>query len=295
MEWLRTHPFVASFIGVVIIILIGAIIVSNRSSVEPGTSSLRAWGGVGANLLNPTTQNPNKVAQGEETLYTTVQSGPPFQYTPPAAIPQTYVSGGEEFDFESFLQLLSQSPKEGPTISDEPGETYAFIPTGFISTTTSQLQQQQRTTLQVALYNYANEAASNIQTYEEIYRSAPQILKNQFEDRNNPAKNDALRNVARGLSGVGNALLAMEEIPAQLKSAHERLGKSYQEMGANLSKIPDATTDQTLVDAMLTYNTSVEAYVKNYVALATLFAAHGVRFSADDPGSAFLFTNANTL
>src|SRR3989338_8755071 len=293
MSWLRSHPYTASIIGAALLILLGGLIVGKRASVQPQDSSLRAWGGVGANLLNPASENaPGAPYQSGENLYTEVRGGPPFYYAPATAQIPRAEAGADDFDFDAFLGMLSSGggSASGGGLAEGGAsfDAYSFIPTGLLSTSTP--PGRERTPVQQALYNYANEAASNIQTYEEIYRGAPQILKNQFEDRHDPAKNAALLGVANGLAGVGNALLSMEEIPSQAQTAHERLGKSYQGMGGKPSLIPDARGDQELIDAMLAYNATVETYVKNYVALATLLSTYGVAFSADDPGSVFTFT-----
>ncbi len=294
MAWIRSHPYLSALAGAVVLIIVGALIVGKKSSVESETSTLRAWGGVGANLLNPTSRAPDQTMRNQENLYTEVRSGPPFYYAPTnAQIPQTLSGDAEDFNFDELMILLSHQSqntlsKDGPLLDD----AYSFIPTGLLSTSTFQTR---RTPMQLALYNYGNEAAENIQSYEDIYRSAPQIMKNQFEDRENPDKNAALLGLANGLAGVGNALFAMGEVPSQVLSAHEKLGGSYREMAEKLSRIPRAMSDQALLDAILAYNTAAETYTKNYVALTTLFSAYGVTFKKEDPGSVFTFTNAAAL
>ena len=281
----------AAVIGAAILIIVGALIVGKRAAVEPGTSSLRAWGGVGANLLDTSSRTLGQIPSDQGDLYTEVRSGPPFYYAPSAQISQTQSGGAEDLDLDELLATLSHAPQNNPASNGSSAvDAYAFIPAGFLSTSTAQTW---RTPTQLALYNYGNEAASNMQSYEDLYRNAPQLMKNQFEDRQNPDKNAALLGLANSLAGVGNALLAMEDVPSQVLSAHEKLGASYRDMGEKLSRIPAAKYDQALVDAMLAYNASAETYTKNYIALATLFSAYGVTFKSDDPGSVFTFTNAS--
>mgnify|MGYP001564547695 CR=1 FL=1 len=297
MQWLRSHIYVAALVGTVILIVGGALIVGRKSAVEPSaSSSLRAWGGVGANLSDPTTRSSDQAIAPENSLYTEVRGGPPFYYAPSTAqIPQTQAEGATDFDLQELLATLTHSPKNPPTKAESlTMDAYLFIPSGLLSMSPD-VDQSERTEAQQKLYDYGNDVAGNIQSYEDLYRNAPQIMKNQFEDRQDSEKSAALLNLAGGLAGVGSALLAKEEVPSQILIAHEKLARSYKEMGEKLSRIPAAKSDQALLDAILAYNVAAETYTKNYVAFATLFSAYGVKFKSGDPGSIFTFTNAITL
>ena len=291
MSWIRAHPYIAAIGGAVLLILVGIIVVTQRSDVASGDPAPRTWGGVGTNLFNPSSSGENQnFAQGPESLYTQAQGGPPFYYTPTAQEFQFTQVEDPNFDFSTFLETLASSGKSTPV-----GETggslledlYSFIPQGLISTSTREVY---RTPLQDALYNYGNDAGRTIQLFESDAQIAPRILKDQFEDRYNPDKNNALLSVAGHLTEVGVELSLMQ-VPPEVRSAHQKVAESYREMGKMLARIPEAKTDQAVLDAMLAHNAVVETYVKNYVALATLLSAHGVVFSTDDPGSVFTFTN----
>jgi hypothetical protein len=165
---------------------------------------------------------------------------------------------------------------------------YSFIPGGLISTSAP---QGNYSPLQQALYEYGNGAGSAIRSFEQTLASAPQIMKDQFEDRGDPAKSAALSGLADGLSGVGEKLAQMEDVPAQIATAHEKLAASYQEMGQKLALVAQTHGDEDFLDAVIAYNATVETYVRNYVELATLFSAYGVVFSSEDQGGVFVFTN----
>ena len=290
MQWLRSHLYVVASLGAILLLLLGVFFVLKRSSVAPnGISNLRAWGGVGTKFSNLPVEGPNQPGPRED-LYTEVRSGPPFYYaTSSSPITQAQATGADQMDFEEILSMLSH-PQQNVSVKSDEGSlnVYSFIPTGLLSVSSGETE---RTPTQQALYSYANDAASNIQAYEDASRNAPQILKDQFEDRTNPAKNAALVRLATALGGVGDALLVMEEVPTQIQSAHEKLAESYQEMGKNLARIPSAKDDKGLVELMLAYNATVETFTKNYVSLATTLSAFGVVFKQDDPGSIFTFNN----
>lgn len=289
MQWLRAHPYVASALLAFIVLVVGALTVLNRSDVRPQTTGLRAWGGVGSDLFDPTSAARGGAAAQPDNLYSQVQSGPPFYYAP-AAEQLPLVQASDDFDFEAFIAILAGSGKNSVGIvADSSFDAYSFIPQGLISTTSV---EKRRTPTQQAIFDYGNEAGSYIQSYEERYRSAPQILKDQFEDREDPEKNAALLSLAGALEDVGFQLEALEA-PPEIRAAHEKVVASYKELGVKLSAVPKSKTEQAVLDAILAYNTATEAYVRNYVALATLISAYGVTFSPEDAGSVFTFSNVS--
>lgn len=294
MEWLRAHPYLDAFIGAGILILLGAFIVAGRSSV-PGETAPLAWGRIGGHLLSPFS---NVSGQGEDArsgnLYTQVQSGPPFTYTPAS---QTQIpvnaSGDADFDFDAFIAMLSSSgsgplPAGGQTNVDTSLDIYSFIPGGLISTSTP---EKMRTPVQEELYQHGNLIGAEIQSFEDGHRNMPQVLKDQFEDPQDPGKIAALEELGNALAEVGYEIGAIENVPEGVRAANTALAKSYREMGAKLVLVPKARTDEERIAAMLAYNATVEAYTKDYVALATLFSAYGVTFASDEAGSVFTFSS----
>jgi len=290
MHWLFSHPYTIALVFAGILLLVGGVVVVNRAPVQPEGEEMR-WGGVGTNLQNPLQSAAGlRQENARQDLYAEVLKGPPFFYGgAPAQIP-TVQPGGDDFDFEGFLASLTRRSSESNAGDSSTPDAYSFIPRGLLSIAS---HEKERTETQQKLYDYGNEVGSYIETYESTNHNAPQILKDQFEDRQDGVKNDALRGLASGLSRVGASLGGMEEVPGEVDSAHARLAASYVDMGEKLAGIPDATSDQALLDAMLTYNASVEAFSKNFVALAILFSAHGVSFTPEDPGSVFTFTQAS--
>lgn len=289
MQWLRAHLYLASLLGALLVIVFGILVIANRSGVDPERAELRAWGGVGSNLFDPTGVRTALQPQSEpDNLYSEVKSGPPFYYAPSSELPIVRTQGEDDFDFDAFIALLSApTGSSGEGSAGETGlDIYSFIPQGLISTSTP---QKKMTALQRALYDYGNEAGSHIQSHEEENRYAPQVLKDQFEDREDPAKNAALSALAGSLEDLGERLAAMSP-PSEVRAAHQKVAASYRALGAKLALVPDARTDAAVLDAILAYNAEAETYVQNYVALATLLSAHGVTFSPDDPGSVFTFS-----
>jgi len=292
MQWLRSHPYIASLVGAAVLILLGAFIVWQSATVQPEDSQTITWKGVGARLWDQTPLTPSDQGENRENIYSEVRSGPPFYYSPASAQPPSANAEASGSDLEALLtNLVRPASQSGTTQTGGTSlDPYSFIPGGLISISSP---AKERTPAQKELYDYGNEAGSHIQSFENTHRNAPQTLKDQFEDREDQAKNAGLRALADGLVGVGRALEKMEDVPAGVAAAHAKVATSYQEIGDKLSRVPDAQREQEIIDAMLAYNTAVEVYVKNYIALATLFSAYGVSFRPEDPGSVFTFTQGS--
>jgi len=297
MQWLRSHPYIDALLAAILLILLGLLIVGQRTSVRDENTAPLAWGGVGAHLLDPLAAVPGQGADTrQQDLYTQVQSGPPFVYNAaPPAQTAADASGGTDFDFEAFITMIS-SPRGGAaadgaqTGTDTLPDAYSFIPSGMISTSTP---EKARTAAQEDLYDYGNLAGSEITSFEDSHRNMPQTLKDQFEDPRNPGKIAAVEELGNALAGVGRALEAIGDVPAAVLSANSSVAASYREMGKLLVQVPKAQADDARVTAMLAYNAAVEKYIKNYVALATLFSAYGVTFASNESGSVFTFTQGS--
>lgn len=294
MSWLRMHPYAAVSAGVGLLLIIGALVVESRTAVRPG--SLSVWGGSGAPLLNPTSYTPNAVLTEMQT--TGGNPGVSPIYIPPPQstdVDSETPNSDDSFNFDDFLGSLTQpSGGKGTTTSGSADIelAYSLIPRGLIATSTP---SPTRTETQQKLFNYGNDVASYIQTYEDSNRNAPAALKDQAEDRQNPQKIQAVKLVAAGLRTVGESLLGMEELPSSVAGLHKALAESYIDVGKKLAKIPDAPGDETFIEAITAYNAAADALASNYVALATLFSVSGVTFSSQDPGSIFMFSGGGGL
>lgn len=287
MDEIRLHPYIVTAAVVAIVVGVGTLIVAERASKPVGGSS--GWNGDNALPLNPIVSN-NAAAQ------TLRDFTPQLGTTSAPFIPLG--AGGESgnytdgFDMAAFIRSLSQ-PLQSTSVetNTDVSASYSFIPQGLISTSTG----ARRTKEQQALYDYGNEAGSYIETYQDTHQNAPQVMKAQFEDRQNAEKAQALRDIGTALTQVGLALDHIEEVPGSVASANTLLAKSYKEVGAKLSQIPDAQRDEDLAKAIQTYNAAADDLTKHYVSLALLLSLSGVTFELQDPGSVFTFTQGSGL
>ena len=299
--WLHTHPYAATLFGAAILILVGFVIVERHTAVAPNSSSTSAWGGGLLDTLGTQDYSTSQQApQNPADLMRQVQGGAPYTYTPPnlttpSGNPAPLINTNQNFDFDAFIAELTGQRAQTQTKTNATVDTssaYAFIPQGLISTTTP---SKKMTQAQEDLYNYGNDIGSTIQTFEDTHLSMSQILKDQMEDRENPEKIVAVVHIGTDYVSLGKNLEHADPIPAQVAAAHMAVAKSYQDLGAKLSLVAQARTNEALLSAITTYNASADAFSKNFVALATIFSASGVTFAPTEGGSVFMFTNTAGL
>lgn len=292
MSWIRLHPYAAACAVAGLVLIAGALVVQSKTVARPGTLSV--WGGNGAPLLNPTSYVPNAVLNEPTHSNTTGSNVAPI-YLPPSK--NTTSESGEDTSSYDLTELIAALTQPVLASGQKPSTStidlaYSFIPRGLIASNTPApvlTETQQR------LYNYGNDAASYIQTYEDSYRNAPISLRDQAEDRENEQKKQSVRLVAAGLRTVGESLLGMEDLPTEVKTTHTALAESYLEAGKRLSKVVDAGGDEAFIAAILSYNGAADTLATNYVHLATIFSLSSVRFSTNDPGSIFTFSGGGGL
>ncbi|MEK7134068.1 MAG: hypothetical protein AAB804_03280 [Patescibacteria group bacterium] len=294
MEWIRAHPYAYALCAAGVLLVGGIFIVQKQGSATVSDKA-GAWDGANLGVLNPTSYGPteNTGTSKEVNIMQQVQNSAPYTYIPPAVVGDSEGGGGSgSFDLNSFIAMLGQgsTPQVDPTQDASAPDAYSLIPTGLMSTTTA---QNSRTTTQQTLYDFGNDIGSYIQSFEEQHPTMSFTLKDHAEDRNDPQKAAAVGRVAQELKGVGQSLLSIETVPSGIAPAHTALAKSYVAVGTNLALLAEAKDDADFLHAIEVYNASADTFVKNYVAIATLFGAYGVVFSPTDAGSVFTFTPAS--
>jgi hypothetical protein len=306
MQWLESHPYIASIVGAVALMFVGLMIIATHQPVATSTYSGDTWSSdgsatlqeQGANLVRNTNVTFQQQSQKDkQTIYDKVGSNPPFDFHLVATPNGTDQSTGGGFDFDGFMSQISQSSKKnGVTTNSSNGgvDAYAFVPSGLISTSTT---GKKLSATQQVLYDYGNTIGSIIETYEVTHGNATRVLQAQFDDRRNPVRAAAVVALGRDLSGIGLAIEQVdpEEVPQSILAAHEALAKSYKELGANMQKIPDQQYDSDLLKALDTYNASVNNNIKRYLTVINVFGAYGVTFAENESGHVFVFTNAQSI
>lgn len=282
------HKYVAAILAAGTIFLFGTFIVASRSGAVPaGTIDGLNINGV-IQGTNPAAVIPNTPQPVRPTAvdvpYTKITTSETNTQT------QREPAVNDGFSWDSFITMLTHdSPRnKTPGTNDAISDAYAFIPSGLMSIE----QPQKLATLsdsQKALYEWGTAAGSVILTYENLHPDQPATLTNFMQDRENKGKIAAMKKLGADLAEVGDSIDNLGLIPPQMSMAAPALADAYREIGRNLAAVPDAKSDNAIVDAILKYNASAEAFAQKYVNVVLIFQANGIKFTQDEPGGVFMF------
>jgi len=298
MAWLRLHPYLFA-IGVAgALVVIGALVVVNRSPETLSPSTLTWQGGVPLSVYQSGTSTQSSLTP--EQIAEEVIEGQSGSFALPSLSPATSSPDTSNSGSINYVTLLAQlsassSAKTSSGTSSSSSilsQAYQFIPQGLIATS---LQPKKMTASQQELYLYGNVVGGEIQSFETLHTNQAQILKDQAEDRTNPVKAAALVNLGQDLASIGVFMQGMQDVPTSVGALHSALVQSYEDIGAKLQLIAKTQTDATFVQAVENYDTSVNTFIHNYATLAEYFSAQGVVFSSQDPGNVFTFSETGGL
>ena len=294
VEWAHEHPYLSALIAAAAFLVFGTLIVGYRTA-QPQSGDLQVWGGAPDAFLDATSYEPGSATFTETQV---IGSGnvPPFSALTPSKRGDAQSGEGSGFDMSAFVAALSgqNTADENPPASGslDLSLSYTFIPSGLVATTT---KGPRRSELQESLYQYGNDVSSHISTFEDGHMNAGQVLTDQLQDRQNPQKAQAVRNIGMALQETGKNLQRMEQVPSVVSAAHAALAKSYINAGIQLAKVPEAQGDNDFLAAIQAYNTTADQLGRDHVVLANIFAGAGVTFAPSDPGSVFSFSGGTGL
>lgn len=280
-RWVSRNGFTVVTIVTVLIVIVGTTIVLIRAAQYAPRGSLQSWNKVIGDGYLPSLPLPNESAQ---------QAPAPVQ--PPqmqdVQAPLFAPTGGTSSPLYEPSTLFTQKKQSSDSVQRSTellSDIYELIPSSFLSVST----MSKRTMVQERLYEYGNAIGFLIQQFERDHETMVRVLKDQLEDPDNQEKRAAAEKLAVDLSSLGKTIEAVTA-PTEAGAAAHALAKSYRDLGEKLSLVLQARYDKDKVDAVLTYNETVHAFVENYIALAGIFSAAGVGFSPTDPGSVFAFS-----
>lgn len=304
MEWIRSHPYACALGVACIVVVLGTILVVDRAAT-PASSGVAAWNG-NSGELGATTSGAGGAQPGISEAITTGSSTEnygtetlPYPSNEPVSDSQGTIETGSastSYDFNALIAELSQKglpPGPGGAPASTTGTSavsaWAYIPTGLVSTVNA---TPARTPTEQALYQYGNEVGSLIEGYDAAHRDETQVLSDANNDRQNAAKQAAVEKIGQGLETVGEGMAEISDIPPAATADNAALSANYIDIGKKLIVVgqSEPLQDSTLVSAIETYDTAVNAFGTNYIALANLFSLSGVTFGSSDPGSVFSFS-----
>lgn len=298
MDWIRAHPYASAIAGACILLIGGIILIINRTSM-PTSSGVSAWIG------NPGSSNvPSVIPASSGNAQTPTETAENYgtqtlPYTAAAGATTTAGTAADgNFDYNALLAQLSQSASSKPSVAasgaiGNSSNAWSYIPGGLISTSSG--AQPAMTPIQKALYIYGNEVGSYVQGYNATEGSNQvQAMKNALNDRQNAAKAQSVTAIGTAMENAGNGIASISDVPTEVLIDNTAFANSWNDSGKKLIALAQALPgrDADLVAAIETYDTSINTYITDYVALADLFKDYNVTFSSSDPGSVFTFSSS---
>jgi len=288
---MKRHHYTSALVVAGVLFVIGGIIVVNRS----GTSYTG----------NPNALNIDGVIQGTGSAQP-IPAAPPPQKPVAVDVPYTNVTAPANttstetpkptpdttFDWNSFITALSHPSAQTGGTSQNNGlsEAYSFIPTGLFSPPKPQSALDMPDS-EKPLYAWGQSAGEAILSFEDSHPNQPQILTDFIQDRQNPTKINAMKQLGADLSMVGDNILNIDSVP-QMATAGKGLANAYHEIGQKLAAIPDAKGDEATAQAILTYDKSADAFVQKFVNVVNILQANGVKYAQNEPGAVFMFPSS---
>ena len=157
---------------------------------------------------------------------------------------------------------------------------------GYNSNTQNITNNNSQTNTQAALRAYGNQLGGLLKSFGVSNGDQANTLDTFIKNRSNTIGLQKLTDNYIQLASDINELSA----PTPLSSVHSGLVSSYTSVGELLWNLTRAENDESLLNRMLTYNSSSEEVAKHHVTLVTLFKAHGVSFKSHEAGSIFTFS-----
>lgn len=285
MDWMRRHQYFAGLAGAGLLVVVGYAMVANRIAIGPsGASNAIDIHGVIQNTDPaapiPSTPQPVRPTAVDVPYTKITQPSPTTSQTPQ----------NDNFDWNSFIGSLSHATTQMSAGGTDTGisDAYAFVPSNLISPPYEQ-SLNTMTASQKALYGWGSDAGGAIKSYEDSHPNQAAILTNHMQDRDNPAKIAAMKQLGADLKNVALTIDNMGTPPPQLATAAPELAAAYRDIGEKLAAVPDSKGDEAIVKAILTYNSAAEAFVQKYVNVVLILQANDVKFTQDEPGSVFMF------
>lgn len=287
------HPYSLLFSGAGIVLLT-IVLSAHYSSVPPtgATSIGYVQGGslpitplyvAGTTSATPPSATP--ASGGDLTLNPSQQTAPAPQQTVTALIAAS----------SSRPILSANTSTSAPDLNDQQllQEVYSLQPTGISMPVVASHPASAEDT---ALHDYGNEAGLAVLSFANADADMAEVLNAWLTNRADASAAANVKKIASDLIQAGQQLEAIPSVPTAAASANESLAKNYEDAGAKLQAVILAGgSDNTLLTAMETYDTSADSFTKNYISLTNVFALHGVTFGASEAGSVFQFPASGAL
>jgi hypothetical protein len=210
----------------------------------------------------------------------TSHSSPIFALPLPTETPKSLALTSER-------QIPSQ-PQVAQTTTAPDSTAWEVLPSTLLSLLSP--QKKTKTPVQQELYDYGNVIGEILSSLDTAYGTKQvAIMQHFYQDRSSQSKIQDVLNLSKALSNTGDALSILD-VPTSAKTLHVAFAKGYKEIGEKLAAIPTSNTDEQLLDAIASYNNTVESFIQTYTSVVHLFSLNAVHFENTDPGAQFVFS-----
>lgn len=310
MGWMREHSMIFYGIGVGLVVLVGAVLVSNKFRTDTDTTQY-TWGSYGGasrftpgEVFDASLQDPllpeKKLSIAE--LYRNLETNPDRTHASFVSgnipllsdLKDAAQSGGAlQFTSESIDEFLASLKPSATTKNLLGGDTqdtaYYYVSQTIVPPpprSTNDMTEAER-----ALYNYGNDAGAPIELYGILWGNTQAFVHRGFaEDRTDEKKRSDLLRLADALSDVSESLKVLDFMPESVTSRHAKLADAYETIAEKTRTIAKANTDEELLTAIDDYNKAAEEFLAAYLALANVFALNNISYPETEPGRVFVYS-----
>ena len=298
--------------GVLIVVILGGLSIAglvsleNRGSseeVEKTYSSFSSSPNVFASLKNAgldPVDTENTSSEGDSTRSNILRAWEARVGTEAArairanaSLQTEHAPGNSNSDIQSLFQgllgekILSQTPlgaSQGSNQSDLLLWNGLFSNEGVV-----ELSANADTPTQAALRAYTNELGRAVTTFNRSHANQVTLLDAFVTEYTQEENKEAVRALGESYLQLAADIQTLTP-PEQIRTTHTSMHEGYAAVGTLLSNITQATSDEDLIERLLTYNKASEAVAKSHVSLITTLSANGVAFQSHEAGSVFSFT-----
>ena len=295
MEWFRAHILATIATILSIFILVIGVTAHEKSAVTP--TGIKAWSGNNGTVpyaysYFDTPVNNSTNTESSADIAQNIQQDAELPDLRKLNASGSSAPQKNPYGINAFTNLAGQTTppaikKPAATGNSFFSNTDFFIPRGII---TVPPPPATRTPAEQKLFAYGNDVGFLIKMFEDTHRDSVASLDAFFSKRTDQSGINKVLSMAGDYAALSTRIAGIPSIPEDTTSMNTDLARSYGNIATGLTNLTHTTTDDGLIEAIKSYDATVEEFIGKFVALADFFSARGIKFSSSDLGSIFTFS-----
>jgi hypothetical protein len=322
MNWIRAHRYSVALMAAAVLVLIVGFMTKNDLGKRPERGDVKNISVDYPYYAPPITEFGTTIGKEREILENPAQN---TGGSAPIVLRFVNTRPKEDPPLQQTARLVTPKvAQQAPAETESPFLNDSYF--AFFQALSRMLSPADtRTAEQKLLHDYGNTLGSIIRDFETAHTEVVQTLKTFFDSRTDTSKAAGIPKVADAYAQLkaassattqpvsataaaanlqiaandyvqlSTAIAGLNNIPPQAEILNAKLAKGYADVAEGFSRLTKSENDAQLLEAINTYNATAEEFIRNYVALVTLFSAYGVKFSSSDPGAIFSFSATGGL